>query len=92
MSSISLAKCNYKPYEFDETMFLVEYIFDDGSRESDECPTPVDVFLNLSLAFFGDDPDEEQQGWLLEMQSWCENAKVGDTYDEDDDFTITRVK
>lgn len=92
MSSISLTKCNYEPYKFDETMYLVEYTFEDGSKETDECPTPVDVYLNLETAFFGGNADEEQQGWLLEMQAWCENAEVGDTYTDDDDFSITKVK
>lgn len=91
MSSISLIKCNYKQYQFDDSMFVLTYIFDGEQSTPEECPTPIDVYLNLELAFCNEHPTNEELGWLLEVQAWCENASVGDVY-TDDDFTIEKVK
>ena len=73
-------------------MFLLTYIYSDGTEQTEECPTPIDVYLNLELAFYGGHATQEESGWLLEMQAWCEEASVGDCFDKDDDFRIERVK
>jgi len=91
MSSICLSKCNYKQYQFDESMYILTYLFDGEPSTPEECVTPTDVALSLELAFCGGKPSEQEQGWLLEVQAWCENANVGDVY-SDDDFTIEKVK
>lgn len=74
-------------------MFHIYYIIDGVvSPEPDDCQTPVEVALSLELAFFGGNPDEGAQGWLLEVQTMCEQAleskESEQTVLEDDDFIL----